>query len=145
MYFEEFEIGQKFNLEPVIMTLEDIDEFAKKYDPLPIHINPEFAENGVFNGIIASGFHTLCAIWGQWVRLNKTGAEVVGGIAIDYLNWTAPVRPNDTLQGVVEIVDLIRTSKGGRGILVTKVTVHNQDNILVMTTQVKGLLKTKDN
>lgn len=144
MYFEEFEIGQKFYLEPITMTLEDIYEFAGKYDPLPIHIDSDFAEKGAFKGIIASGFHTLCAIWGEWVRLNKIGAEVVAGISIDYLNWTAPVRPNDSLRGVVEIVDLIPTSKGGRGILVTKVTVYNQNETVVLTTQIKGLSKTRD-
>jgi acyl dehydratase len=141
MYFEDFEVGQIFNLEPITMTLEDIYEFAKKYDPLPIHIDPDFAEDGVFNGIIASGFHTLCAIWGEWVRLNKTGAEVIGGLGIDYLTWTAPVRPNDSLTGIVEIVDLIPSSKGGKGILVMKVTVYNQDEKIVLTTQVKGLSK----
>lgn len=143
MYFEEFQVGQKFYLEPVTLSLEDIYEFANKYDPLPIHVNSSFAENSIFGGIIASGFQTLCAVWGQWVRLNKTGEEVIAGIGVDYINWTAPVRPNDTLTGEIEILELIPSSKGGKGTVVKKLTVYNQDEKIVLTMQIKGLLKSK--
>lgn len=143
MYLEDFKVGQKFCLEPITMTLEDIYEFASKYDPLPIHLDPDFAENSRFNGIIASGFHTLCAVWGQWVNLNKTGTEVIAGMGIDYLNWIAPVRPNDCLKGEIEVIDLIPSSKGGKGVQVLKLTVYNQDNKVVLTTQVKALMKSK--
>lgn len=145
MYFEEFKIGQKFILEPVTLTLEDIYEFASKYDSLAIHLDPDFAEKTRFKGIIASGFHTLCAVWGQWVRLNKTGNEVIAGMGIDYLNWTEPVHPNDCLTGEIEVVDLIPSSKGDKGTLVTKLTVYNQNDKMVLNTQVKALMKRRTN
>lgn len=105
MYFEEFEIGQKFYLEPITLSLEEINEFVSKYDSLPLHLDSHFAQNSKFHGIIASGFHTLCAIWGQWVSLNKSGTEVIPGIEIDYLDWTSPVYPGDCLTGEVEVVN----------------------------------------
>ena len=145
MYFEEFEIGQKFILEPVKLTLEEIYEFASKYDPLPIHLDSDYAINSNFEGIIASGFHTLCAVWGQWVALDKTGKDTLCGICIDYLNWKAPVFPNDELKGEVEVVDLIPSFKGGRGILVVKVTAYNQNEQIVLETQVKSFMKSKNN
>lgn len=143
MYFEDFEIGQKFYLEPITLTLSQIKEFAEKYDCLPLHLDLNYAQSSKFNGIIASGFHTLCAVWGQWVRLNKCGTEVIGGMGIDYLNWTLPVYPDDCLTGEVEVVDLIPSAKGGQGILVTKTTACNQDKKIVLTTQVKSLMKSK--
>ena len=143
MYFEEFQIGQKFYLEPIMVSLEEINEFAAKYDSLPLHLDENFAQKSAFHGIIASGFHTLCIIWGQWTGLNKTGAEVIAGVGMDYLNWTAPVYPGDSLTGEVEVVDLIPSSKSGQGTLVTKTTVYNQDNKIVLMTQVKSLMKSK--
>lgn len=143
MYFEDFQIGQRFKYEPIKITASDIYEFAAKYDPLPIHTDKDFASNSIYNGIIASGFHTLCAVWGQWVRLNKGGAEVIGGIAIDSLSWTAPVRPNDQLSGDVEVIDLIPSSKDGRGIIVVKITAVNQDEQVVLTAQIKAIIKCK--
>lgn len=141
MYLEDFRIGEKFILEPITITLEDIYEFANKYDPLPIHLDKSFAEKGRFKGIIASGFHTLCAVWGQWVKLNKTGEETIAGIGIDYLNWTEPVRPNDTLTGEIEVVDLIPSSKKGKGVLVVRLVAYNQNSKAVLKAQVKSLMK----
>ncbi|WP_286886257.1 MaoC/PaaZ C-terminal domain-containing protein [Aneurinibacillus sp. UBA3580] len=71
MYFEEFYTGQRFTLEPITITAEEIDEFARKYDPQPIHIDREFAEQGPFGGIIASGFHTAGVVWRQWIESGR--------------------------------------------------------------------------
>lgn len=144
MYFEEFEVGQKYQLEPVTLTLEGIKKFASKYDPLPIHIDSNFAQKSKFNGIIASGFQTLCIIWGQWVRQNKIGTEVIAGIGIDYLNWLLPVYPDDCLSGEVEVIDLIPSSKGGKGVLVSRITAYNQNNKKVLVVQFKSLIKSKN-
>ncbi|MBS4539391.1 hypothetical protein GOQ27_13020 [Clostridium sp. D2Q-11] len=39
MYLDEFYINQKFYLEPIKLSLEEIKEFAIKYDPLPLHLD----------------------------------------------------------------------------------------------------------
>ncbi len=141
MYFEDFTLGQIFRLEPISLTEAEIRQFAESYDPLPIHTEPDFAASSIFGGIIASGFHTLSAVWGRWIRLNKLGTEVIGGLGIDYLRWTAPVRPGDQLRAEVEISELIPSSKGGRGIVGMKVSVSNQHGESVLVAQVKGLMK----
>ncbi|HHT63013.1 MAG: MaoC/PaaZ C-terminal domain-containing protein [Bacillota bacterium] len=144
MYYDDFTVGQKFFLEPVTISEAEILEFAKKYDPLPIHIDPEFAKNSLFGGIIASGFHTLCAIHAKMIKLRIVYEEVIGGLGIDYLQWSNPVHPNDTLRGEVEITEKIPSSKGGQGILAYRVVVRNQDDQLVMTYQVKSLVKSRN-
>lgn len=144
MYYDDFTVGQKFYLEPVTFTEEEIFEFARKYDPLPFHTDPEFAKNTIYGGIIASGFHTLCAVSRKWVELKVVSEEVIGGLGIDYLQWTAPVHPNDTLRGEAEILEKIPSSKGGRGILVYKVVVRNQEEQVVMIVQIKALVKSRE-
>lgn len=143
MYLEDFYIGQKFKVETVSLSEKEIFEFAQKYDPQPIHIDHEFADNSMFKGIIASGFHTLCAVWKKWIDLNMYGTEIIGGMGLDYLKWTAPVRPKDQLNTEVEVVDTIPSSKGGRGVLVLKLVVNNQDDVTVLTTQVRAMIKSK--
>ncbi len=144
MYFEDFKIGQIFHLDPITLPLEEIKEFAEKYDPLPIHLDINYAQESRFKGIIASGSHTLCAIMGQWVRLQKTGAEVIAGVGIDYLKWTAPVYPNDCLTGEVSVVNLIPSKKGEHGVLVIKVTAYNQNYKMVLDMQVMSLMKCRN-
>jgi acyl dehydratase len=144
MYFEDYFIGQKFYPEPVTITGEDITEFAQKYDSLPLHLDPEHARNSRFGGIIASGWHTLCSFWGQFVKLGIGGTEVLAGIGVDYLNWTAPVYPGDRIMGEVEVMDLIPSSKGGQGVLVLRASAFNQDGTAVMELQVKSIIQSRN-
>ncbi|HMZ57551.1 MAG TPA: MaoC/PaaZ C-terminal domain-containing protein, partial [Leptospiraceae bacterium] len=57
-YYEDFSIEMKVDLGNYKVTKEEILEFASKYDPQPFHINEKEAENSMFGGIIASGWHT---------------------------------------------------------------------------------------
>ena len=139
MYFEEFAVGDRFALEPITLTEEEIYAFAEKYDPQPIHIDPQFAAQGLFKGIIASGFHTVSAIWGQWIRANKMGTENLGG-TIDFLRFLYPVRPSDQLHTVAEVVEKIPSSKEKRGIVVIKLTVTNQNQKVVLETQSRVII-----
>lgn len=143
MYFEEFEIGQRFECEPIIVKSEEMLSFAENYDPHPVHTEQEFAENTMFNGIISSGFLTLSSMWGQWIRLNKLGNEFIVGNGLEYVKFTAPVRMNDVLTTVVEVVDLIPSSNPKRGKMTIKFNVTNQHGEVVLLTQIKILLKTK--
>lgn len=144
MYFEEFEVGQRFRCEPLLVTEEEIDTFATKYDPLPIHIDQEYAENhSMFNGIISSGFLTLSSMWGQWILLGIFGNEFIVGKSFDFVKFTAPVRKNDVLTTEVEVVGLKPSSKPGRGEITIKFTVTNHESEVVLVSQLNALLKTK--
>ncbi len=144
MYFEEFEVGQVFRCQPFLVTAEEIDAFAKQYDPHPIHIDPNYAnEHSIFNGIISSGFLTVSAVWGQWIRSGVFGNEFIVGKNFDYLNFTNPVRANDILTPEIEITSLRPTSQPKRGEVTIKFTVTNQKDEVVMLAQLNALLKTK--
>ncbi|WDL96794.1 MaoC/PaaZ C-terminal domain-containing protein [Alicyclobacillus sp. ALC3] len=143
MYFEEFSVGQHFQLNPVELTTEEIEEYARRYDPQPIHIDAEFAENGLFKGIIASGFHTLSSIWGEWIRTNRFGTEIIGGTGMDFVHWTAPVRAGDTLYTDVEVIETTPSSKGNRGLVALKFVVKNHKDQTVLVTKGRAYLKSR--
>ena len=144
MYFEEFQRGQCFQCDSKLITAEEIQSFATKYDPHPIHIDKHFAENhSMFNGIISSGFLTISAMWGQWIRSKVFGNEFIVGTNFDYVNFTHPVRANDVLTTEVEIVGLRASSNPNRGEVTKKFTVKNQNGKVVALVQSKSLIKTK--
>jgi acyl dehydratase len=144
LYFEDFKVGDLYTCEPILITAEEIHNFAMKYDPAPIHVDPEYAENhSIFNGIISSGFLTISAMWGQWIRSNVFGNEFIVGKNFDYVNFTTPVRANDVLTTEVEIVGIRASSNPNRGEVTLKFTVKNQDGVVVALVQSKALLKTK--
>jgi len=144
LYFEEFKVGDIFICEPILITAEEIHDFAMKYDPAPIHVDPEYAENeSIFNGIISSGFLTISAMWGQWIRSGVFGNEFIVGKNFDYVNFTHPVRANDVLTTEVEIIDIRASSNPNRGEVTKKFTVTNQDGTVVAVVQSNSLIKTE--
>ena len=50
LYFEDLEIGTRSAAGPFPVSRDEIIEFAKKYDPVPRHIDEEAAARSVFGG-----------------------------------------------------------------------------------------------
>ena len=141
MFLEDFIVGQKYILDPVAISREEIFSFAAEYDPQPLHVDEAFAAESIFHGIIASGYHTLCVIWKQFIKLNLFSTEIVGGVGFDYLRWTAPVYPGDRLFTDVEIIEVIPIQGKKQGILVTRFETRNESGKLVFTMLVRQILK----
>src|SRR6202050_3596195 len=53
-YFEDYVEGAVYEYGYVTVTEAEILDFARKFDPQPIHVDPEFAAQGPFHGLIAS-------------------------------------------------------------------------------------------
>ena len=73
MKLDEFTIGDMFETKPYKVTKEDIMRFATEFDPQYMHLDEEKAEQGRFNGIIASGMHTLAISFKLWVEEGNMG------------------------------------------------------------------------
>ena len=56
-YFEDFHIGDTFELGPLTVTAEEIIAFAKQFDPQYFHVDPQRAKDSIFGGLVASGWH----------------------------------------------------------------------------------------
>ncbi|KPV45695.1 MaoC/PaaZ C-terminal domain-containing protein [Alicyclobacillus ferrooxydans] len=81
--------GQRFDIESVTLTNEAVDEFAPKFDPRHSH-DPTSASEGMFGGVIASGFHTVSIVWGACI-LSNCFSHIAVGTEMDYIKWPAPV------------------------------------------------------
>ncbi|HZP32016.1 MAG TPA: MaoC family dehydratase [Candidatus Acidoferrales bacterium] len=133
-YFEDYVSGASFEYGHITVSAEEIVEFARRYDPQPIHIDPEAAARGPFGGLIASGWHTA----GVMMRLlGDNFISHVAGMAspgVDELRWLLPVRPGDTLSIRVTVLEARRSrSKPDRGVVHSLVEVMNQKREIVMT------------
>jgi len=105
MKYEEFQIGQVYQTKPYTLTLKEIVDFAQKYDPHYYHVDEKKAEKtGLFNGIVASGMHTMSIINGEWVKLGVVGEDMLGGMGID-AKWINPVFPNDTISVGINVLN----------------------------------------
>lgn len=125
MKFQKFEVGQIYRTNPHTLTLEEIIEFATKFDPHYYHIDQESATKGLFGGVIASGMHTMSIINREWVRLGILGNDMLGGMGID-AKWLNPVFPNDTIFADVEVINK-KTLDEKCGLITLQFTGYNQD------------------
>ena len=57
-YFEDYVQGAVYEYGYITVTEAEILDFARAFDPQPIHVDPELAAAGPFHGLIASGWHT---------------------------------------------------------------------------------------
>jgi acyl dehydratase len=126
-YLEDLHVGEKIRTGSVTVSEEDILEFSRRFDPQPMHDNPEAAARGPFRGLIASGWHTAALVMRLTVDSNPLGSLPLLGLGVDGIEWPQPVRPGDTIQVEMEIVD-IRPSKThpSHGIVKIRSTARNQ-------------------
>ena len=138
MYFEDFEIGQEFKVENIKITREKILSFAKDYDPLPIHLNEEYARTTGFGGLIAPGVMSFMLVWAEYVKLNIWGDALVAGRRTD-ITWHSPVYVGDVLGGVSTVSG--KTKKNSTGTLEVTVHIYNQNDQLVIANVSELVLK----
>lgn len=140
IYFEDFTPGRVFELGSVVLTDDEIIEFATRFDPQPFHIDPAAAADTMFGGIIASGWHTCSACMRLMVDGMISDTASLGSPGMDEIRWLAPVRPGDRLTARTT-VDEARPSrsKPDRGTVTLTTEMENQDGVVVMRMRGMGM------
>lgn len=131
-YFEEFDVGDRFDSEHFELSREEIIAFAKLYDPQPFHLDDAAATESFFGRLVASGWHTAAITMRLIVRSGMFDSGVIGA-GVDELRWTLPVGPGDTLRVRGEVVDKKSLPGKRRGFVRFRMETFNQDDVPVMT------------
>lgn len=134
-YYEDLAIGQRF-----VSATHQVDEaqiiaFATQFDPQPFHTDPVAAKGTVFQGLVASGWHTV----GMTMRLLVgSGISIPGGMigAGADVNWPLPTRPGFILQVETEVIEMrLLRSRPDRGLVTIRSETKNQhgETVQVLT------------
>ena len=126
-FFEDYQKDNVIEMGPIYVEEDELIEFSLRYDPQPMHFNPEFAKKGPYKGLIASGWHTCALVMGELVKNYFSPSSSLGSPGIDELQWLNPVRPGDMLTVRATILETKRSrSKPDRGLVSTMVEALNQ-------------------
>jgi acyl dehydratase len=141
-YFEDYVPNSTHEYGSIGVSEDEIIEFAKKFDPQAMHIDPKAAGAGDFHGLIASGWHSAGLMMRLFVeRFLPTVASIVSP-GVDEVRWILPVRPGDSLRIRVTITEATRSrSKPDRGLIRTFIEMLNQTNEIVMTLRGMNLIR----
>ncbi len=132
-WFDDLKLGMRFESGEVTVSREDIKRFASEFDPQPFHLDEEAAENTVFKGLAASGWHTAAIAMNLAIQARPFGSHPLMGAGVDELRWMKPVRPGDTLRLEGEVVELIPSRSKPQGVARIKWTAYNQHGEAVYT------------
>lgn len=140
MKLDEFKIGQSFKTKSFKVTKEEIMKFAGEFDPQYLHVNEEKAKEGRFNGIIASGIHTLAISFKLWVEEEKYGEDVIAGTEMNHIKFLKPVFPGDELYTIVKVLEK-KQNKSATGILTVLLSTYNDKEEEVFEGELSVLIK----
>ncbi|PYL95720.1 MAG: dehydratase [Verrucomicrobia bacterium] len=139
-YFDDLTQGDRFKSATYEVTEEQIISFAREFDPQPFHLDAAVADQTMFKGLIASGWHTAAITMRLFVQtLNFSEGAI--GLGVDELRWPNAVRPGDGLQVETEIVDLrVSRSKPSHGVVRLRNVTVNQRGEIVQTMSASALV-----
>jgi acyl dehydratase len=144
LYFEDYVPGSVYTFGSIPVIESEVLEFAKKFDPQPMHVDPEAAARGLFSGLIASGWHTAGLMMRLYADHFLSFPASIVSPGIDELRWIQPVRPGDVLSIRVTVLDAkLSQSKPDRGVVRTLVEVLNQNGVVVMSLKPMNLMRRK--
>jgi len=133
-YFEDYVPGAVYEFGSIDVSEAEIIEFALRFDPQDMHLDPDAAARGPFGGLIASGWHTAAMMMRLFCDHFLSKAASLASPGIDELRWLRPVRPGDVLRIRVSVLEATRSrSRPDRGMVRTLVEVLNQNSEVVMS------------
>src|ERR1044071_1284500 len=143
-YYEELEIGQRFETPRRTVIDADISTFAGlTADFNPLHMDEVFAAESDFKGRIAHGPMIVGMAFGLASRAGLMDGTVLGLLDIAW-KFMAPVRPGDTIAAVVTVLDKRMTKKPDRGVVTLQLDVLNQRSEVVQVGTAKVLVRRRE-
>src|ERR1700730_16966465 len=130
-YLEDYIQGETHECGSILVEEIDIISFARKFDPQTMHVDPVQAATGRYNGLIASGWHTVSMMMRLYVDNYLSSVASRASPGVDELRWHSPVRPNDRLRLRLTVVEVSPTRKPDRGLVVSRLEALNQDDVVV--------------
>jgi acyl dehydratase len=133
-WFEDYEPGAVYEYGYATLTEDELLDYARRFDPQPIHIDPEYAKAGAFGGLIASGWHTGSLFMRLFADHFLSRVASLASPGVDELRWPRPVRPGDTLRLRATIMDVRASqSRPDRGLVRTRGELLNQHDEVVLS------------
>jgi acyl dehydratase len=133
-WFGDYVPGSSFEFGYASLSETEIVAFARDYDPQPIHADPVWSATGPFDGLIASGVHTIAVCMRLYVDhyISRVASQASPGL--DEIRWPRPVRPGDRLRIRVTVAEARASrSKPDRGLVHSLVEALNQDDVVVLS------------
>lgn len=140
VYLDDLEVGQKFITGTYELNEEQIKQFAAQYDPQPFHLDAEAGSKSLFQGLVASGWHTAAVTMRLMV---EGGIPIAGGLigAGAEISWPRPTRPGSIVHVESEVMEIKQSkSRPERGIVTVRNETKDQNGEVVQVMTAKMIV-----
>ena len=131
-YFEDIEVGETDSFGHYVVEREEMQSFARKYDPQPFHLDEEAAAESMFGELVASGWYTGAVTMRMLVENYFADSRALGAVGVDELRFRAPVRAGDELSVDTEVL-ATEPWDDERGLVESRVTTSTSDGTTVLS------------
>ena len=138
MYFEDIRIGMTVEIGPAVIEKQKMLDFARDYDPIPLHTDEEYAKTSIFGGLIAPGVMSFMSVWAKYLEADFFGRELIAGKSTR-IEWIKPVYPRDVLTGRAEVTGCTRRN-ARNGLVEISIEAYNQHGDLVLTNVTEAIV-----
>lgn len=139
MYLDDLKMNTEIDIPEAVIDKEQMLEFARLYDPIPLHCDEEYAKTTKFGKLIAPGVMSFMAVWSKFVENDIFGDELIAGKSTK-IEWYKPVFAEDILKGKARISNIVRRNDYN-GIAEITIDVYNQNGELVLTDVTESVVK----
>lgn len=103
LYYEDFEVGRRFDCGAKTLSEAEIVDFARRFVPQPFHLDRAAGRASILGDLSASGWHTCAAIMRMFVDAVILRASSMGSPGVSESRWLKPVFPDVELRHVCEV------------------------------------------
>lgn len=144
LYLEDLTGGLEFRSGEHLIDAQQIIAFAEQFDPQPFHTDPAAARGTFFDGLAASGWHTMAITMRLLVESLPFAHGIIG--AGGEIRWPRPTRPGDRLHVRSKVLEILPSrSKPDRAIVRVECLTFNQHEELCQELVTKLLTFSKEN
>jgi acyl dehydratase len=142
MYYEEFEIGARYEHQPgrTVFEADNLLFSTLSMNPQPLHLNADFASKSQFGQILVNSVFTMATVIGLSVG-DTTLGTTVGNLGFEETRFPNPVFLGDTIYSSTVVTDKRESkSRPDWGIVTFEHQGHNQRGELICTCVRKGMM-----
>ena len=142
MYFNDLVIGMSVEIAPTVIEKQKMLDFARNYDPIPLHTDEVYAKASPFGALIAPGVMSFMSVWAKYLEQDFFGEELLAGKSTK-IEWHKPVFAEDILTGKATITNLVRRNPRN-GLVEITIEAYNQKGVHVLSDVTEAIVKCKE-
>ena len=142
MYFNDLKLGMTVEIAPAVIEKQKMLDFARIYDPIPLHTDEAYAKASPFGQLIAPGVMSFMSVWAKYLEVDLFGEELLAGKSTK-IEWHKPVFAEDVLTGKATITNLVQRNPRN-GLVEITIEAYNQNGVHVLSDVTEAVVKCKE-